>query len=113
MAIAVDTSPAAKSHDISATTAGYGLSAAFTAIFNTVLAWVKDANPGLNTAMKHMLGHHWTTHGVIDVVLFLVLGYVLSQTAMARHMDGNKLAKIIIGASVLGGGGLAVWFFLV
>jgi hypothetical protein len=101
------------STDISATTAGFGMSAAFVAVFNTVFAWVKDATPALEHAMKNALGHHWTTHGVVDVIVFLVLGYLLARTQLARRMDGNKLAKIIIGAVVLGGLGLAGWFFLV
>lgn len=104
---------AGRTSDISATTAGFGLSAAVVCVFNTVLAWVKDATPALEQAMRNVLGHHWTTHGVVDVLAFLVLGFVLSRTEMARQMDGTRLARIIAGAVVLAGLGLVGWFLLV
>lgn len=105
--------PAAKTTDISAVTAGYGVAAAVTVLFNTVFAWIKDANPGLEHAMKSLLGHHWTTHGVVDVAVFLILGFVLSHNSLTRRVDGARLTQLLIGSSVLGGVGLAAWFFLV
>lgn len=89
----------------------FGISAAVTILFNTVLAWVKDAYDPLNTFMAHIGGHHWTTHGLADVILFLGLGVVLMQRRIT--MDGTRLAMLLVGAVVLGGGGLGLWFLLV
>lgn len=94
-------------------TVAFGVAAAVTIVFNTVLAWVKDAYEPLNTLMAHTLGHHWITHGVLDVALFLILGYVLSNATVARTLGGDALAKLLIVATVVGGGGLAGWFLFV
>ena len=41
--------------------AAFALSASITFIFNTLLAWVKDSVPALNSFMASLTGHHWTT----------------------------------------------------
>jgi hypothetical protein len=91
--------------------AAFGVAAAITIVFNTLLAWVKDAYDPLNSFMASLSGHHWTTHGLTDVAVFVIVGSLL----MKRHisMDGTKLAALVAGAAVLGGGGLALWFVLV
>jgi len=91
--------------------AAFGLSAAITIVFNTVLAWIKDAYDPLNSFMASLTGHHWITHGLADIAVFLVVGAILMQ----RHVsiDGTKLAVMVAGAVVAGGGGLALWFVLV
>jgi hypothetical protein len=90
--------------------AAFGLSAAITIVFNTVLAWIKDAFDPLNNFMASLTGHHWITHGLANVAVFLIVGAVLTQ----RHftMDGTRLAILVSGAVVVGGGGLALWFVL-
>lgn len=93
--------------------AAYALSAAVTVIFNTVLAWIKDAYDPLNTFMAHLMGHHWTTHGVVDVLVFIVLGYVFMSRGTAERMAPNRLVAILVGSVMVAGLGLAAWFFLV
>ena len=92
-------------------TAAYGLSAAITIVFNTVLAWIKDAFDPLNNFMAALTGHHWTTHGIVDIVVFVVLGVILQKRGFS--MDGTRLGVLLAGAVVLAGGGLALWFVLV
>src|ERR1700722_8840398 len=70
--------------------AAFGMSAAVTIVFNTVLAWVKDAYDPLNSFMASLTGHHWRTHGLADVIVFVALGYVLMRRGF--RMDGMKLA---------------------
>jgi hypothetical protein len=91
--------------------AAFGLSAAITIVFDTVLAWVKDAYEPLNSFMASLTGHHWTTHGLVDVAVFLTVG-VLFMTSGAR-MDALKLAGLVSGAVIVGGVGLALWFLIV
>ena len=52
----------------------YGLAAAITVLFNVVLAFVKEAYAPLNTFMAQLTGHHWITHGLADILVFLLLG---------------------------------------
>jgi hypothetical protein len=88
----------------------FGLSAAITIVFNTLLAWVKDAYDPLNNFMASLTGHHWITHGLADVALFFVLGWLFMRWGV--RVGGMTLVKIVAAAVVLGGGGLGAWFFL-
>lgn len=81
--------------------------------FNTALAWIKDAYDPLNTFMASLTGHHWITHGLADVVVFVVLGFVFISTGTAERMNPERLVRLMIGAVVVAGLGLAVWFVLV
>jgi hypothetical protein len=91
--------------------AAFGVSAAIAIVFNTVLAWIKDAYDPLNTFMASITGHHWITHGLADVAVFVIVGAVLMRRSIS--MDGTMLAGMIAGAAIVGGGGLALWFVLV
>lgn len=89
----------------------FAMSAVIAIVFNTVLAWVKDAYDPLNSFMASLTGHHWRTHGLVDVVVFVALGYLFMQRGF--QADGMKLAKLMTAAIVVSGGGLALWFLLV
>jgi hypothetical protein len=91
--------------------AAYGISAAIAILFNTVLAWIKDAYDPLNSFMASLTGHHWITHGLADIAVFVIVGAVLMRRDVS--MDGTKLALLVAGSVIVGGGGLALWFVLV
>jgi hypothetical protein len=91
--------------------AAFGISAAVAIVFNTVLAWVKDAYDPLNAAMAAMTGHHWITHSLADLAVFLLLGCLL--LAFGVRVEGRRLARLLSAACLLGGGGLALWFLIV
>jgi len=90
--------------------AAFGLAAAITILFNTLLAWVKDAYEPLNAFMASLTGHHWRTHGIVDVVVFVALGYIF--LASGFRIGGARLAALLAGAVIVAGGGLALWFVL-
>lgn len=91
--------------------AAFGMSAIITILFNTALAWIKDAFDPLNSFMASLTGHHWRTHGIVDVIMFVVLGYGFMHRSF--RMDGTKLAVYLAGSVIVAGGGLALWFVLV
>lgn len=99
--------------DVSATVYGFGTAAAVTFLFNTVLAWVKDAWSPLNNFMAHLTGHHWITHGLVDVVVFRALGFIFTSMRHGRAGGGMRLAVMLVGAALLAGGGLGLWFLVV
>ncbi|HWE50148.1 MAG TPA: hypothetical protein VG273_10185 [Bryobacteraceae bacterium] len=101
------------SQKLSATTSGFVLSAAITVLFNTALAWAKDVYPGLNDFMKSVAGHHWTTHGLADLVLFIGLGLAFSGTGAGQKIDPNRLVGALVGAVTIAALGLALWFAFV
>jgi hypothetical protein len=90
--------------------AAFGLSAAITVLFNTLLAWVKDAYDPLNTAMAHLTGHHWITHGLTDILVFVVLGVIFMNTGTADAVRPQRLVVRLAAAVVIAGAGLAAWF---
>jgi hypothetical protein len=94
-------------------TSGFVLSAAITVVFNTALAWAKDAYPPLNDFMRRIGGHHWTTHGVVDLLVFVVLGFVFTKTRAAEKIAPNRLTTVLIGAVAIAGLGLALWYVFV
>jgi hypothetical protein len=103
--------PVGSATQVDGAVVGYGLAAAIVIVFNTLLAWIKDSYAPLNSLMAHLSGHHWRTHGLVDVVLFLILGFALTQRNVS--MNGYTLAGLLVAASVVAGGGLALWFVLV
>jgi hypothetical protein len=105
--------PAAVTASADRAAAAFGLSAAIAILLNTLLAWVKDAYDPLNSFMASLTGHHWITHGLTDVALFVILGFVFLAKGTADDMGGNGLVVKLIGAVVVAGLGLAAWFVLV
>lgn len=92
------------------TAAAFGVSAAITVVFNVVLAFVKDSYPPLNAFMAHLTGHHWRTHGLADVILFVALGllFVASGTP-SRGLTGNLVVGLV-AAVIAASSALGLWF---
>jgi hypothetical protein len=104
-------SEAATAATTEAVAVAFGTSAAIVIVFNTLLAWIKDAYDPLNNLMASLTGHHWITHGLIDVVLFVLLGWLLSRRDNA-HIT-YALVVALFAAAAAGGLGLAAWFLFV
>lgn len=98
---------------LTATTSGFALAAGITVLFNTALAWAKDAYAPLSVFMGTLTGHHWTTHGLADLVVFVGLGFLLTRLKTAEKMDSSRLIAALIGAVAIAALGLAAWFAFV
>lgn len=92
-------------------TVGFGLSLAIMSLVNAVILLVKELNPSVMAALRGALGHHWTTHGVIVIVCFLVLGYALSGAHLESKYDSRLLWKTILWAVVISAIVTMVFFF--
>ncbi|MGA7982567.1 MAG: hypothetical protein WCA32_20390 [Chromatiaceae bacterium] len=93
--------------------AAFGVAAAITVIFNVVLAFIKDAYEPLNTFMAHLTGHHWVTHGLADILLFVVLGWLFAARGIPARGLSQGLVVAVAAASVIAGAALVAWFVLV
>ncbi len=93
-------------------TIGFGLSVAVVSILNTLLVIFKELTPTFKKAMADATGHHWTTHGVIVIGLFIVLGFVFSSMAKPESWGADKLGKAILWSVIIGGGALAAFYML-
>jgi lipoprotein signal peptidase len=75
-------------------TKSFGASFAITSILSALLVVLKESNEETVLAwMKSATGHHWTTHGLLNLIVFAGLGWGLS-----RFNDGQGLN---ISATVL------------
>ena len=85
---------------LSKSTIGFGISASITIILNMFLMILKEEIPKFHDAMVTLTGHHWISHGLIDIVIFLLLGFFLSK----KEINQNIFILLIISTiiSVLG-----------
>jgi hypothetical protein len=100
----------AESSKLGRVSAAFGMAAAITALFNTALAWAKDAYHPLTNLMNAIAGQNWTTQGLADVILFTGLGLILSNTRMVQTIRPQRLILFLVGAVVVAGVGLLVWY---
>jgi ABC-type multidrug transport system permease subunit len=91
-------------------TAGFGLSLVVTSILNALILLIKELNAAVMSALKAALGHHWTTHGAIVIILFVVLGFVFSCMKIEEKWDSQKMLKYIVWATIISGLIIAAFF---
>lgn len=89
---------------------GYGLSYAITSILSALLVVLKESNESVLSLMVTLTGHHWITHGLLDVVLFVALGALLSSRNLA--LSGNTLISAVVGSTILSGLIIAGFFIV-
>jgi len=87
---------------LSATTIGFGLSVVITSVLSTLLMIVKETHEETVMAwMKKATPHHWITHGIIVVILFVVLGFLLGKMNGGKGIEikSNALAGLLVAAA--------------
>lgn len=93
-------------------TLSFGLSFAVTGLLDALLVVAKEiSEDSLLTAMKAATGHHWVTHGVISIALFLILGLLFQRLGIGRTMTANGLTVTIAGSMILSSS-IIVGFYL-
>jgi hypothetical protein len=91
-------------------TVSFGLAVAITSLFSALLVVVKElSDKTLMPLMKAATGHHWITHSVIDVIVFVVLGFLLTKV----QISPERLNQLIIGAIVIAGAIIAGFYLFV
>ncbi len=83
---------------------GYGLSFAITSVLSALLVVLKEMKEdSVLAAMKAITGHHWVTHGILDVILFVVIGMALAKGGKGMTMQTDTLVQTVVGAVVVSG----------
>ena len=81
-------------------TRSFGMSFAFTSIVSAFLVIVKESNEETVSAwMIAATGHHWITHGLFDLILFVLLGWALSKL---NDCDGVRISANLLIGSIVG-----------
>lgn len=92
--------------ELGAYTRSFGVSFSIVSLLSALLVVVKETNEDTVLAfMKAVTGHHWVTHGLFDVIVFLVLGWVLAKinNGQGVTMAAGSLVNLILGSVVLSG----------
>jgi hypothetical protein len=99
---------------LNAQTRAFGLSVAIVSVINALLVIAKETNEGLLKFMKTTTVHHWVSHGIFNLVLFIALGLILakSNNGQGPAIEDEKLLNVIAGGFLLGCA-LIAGFFLV
>jgi hypothetical protein len=96
-------------------TRSFGLSFAITSVFSALLVILKESSEeGVLAWMAAITGHHWVTHGLINLILFVVLGWALSRAGKGQgvKISANGLVSCIVGAVVISGGLISGFYLL-
>ncbi|MCF6321394.1 MAG: hypothetical protein L3J32_06450 [Rhizobiaceae bacterium] len=68
---------------------------------SALLVIIKETNESVQGLLIALTGHHWISHGLLNVVVFVGLGWMLGRRNMI--MNGNTLTGLVVGATVLSG----------
>ena len=60
--------------------------------------------------MNAIAGHNWTTQSLADVILFVGLGLVFSNSRMVETIRPDRLILFLVAAVVVAGVGLFAWY---
>jgi len=103
-----------ENNSVSKYTVSFGISLALVSVINGLLVLAKEMIPSVMSAMKSLTGHHWVTHSVISVSLFLLLGWVFARGngGQGVKLTGKQLINILVSGVALGGL-LIVGFYLI
>jgi hypothetical protein len=89
---------------LSNATVSFGVSLAITSVASALLVIAKEKAPAIMSSMKSATGHHWATHSLFALVLFLVLGVGLMRmrSGQGLRMTAAGLMKAVVGGIVTG-----------
>jgi hypothetical protein len=93
-----------KDTDIGKYSVSFALAFAVTSLLSAVLVVVKEQNQDTLLAwMKAATGHHWISHGILDLLVFVLLGWALARIGFGARLSGNALSAIVSGSVLLSG----------
>jgi hypothetical protein len=95
---------------VDARTAGFGVSYAVTSILSAIIVILKESSEGFHDKLAAITGHHWVSHGLLDIIVFFVLGFILTRMGGGLRMSSTALIGTVVGATVLSGLVIAGYF---
>src|ERR1019366_7180750 len=87
---------------VSKYTASFGVSLAIASVISALLVILKEKSPAVMTWMKKATGHHWATHSLIAIILFIALGLILARANGGKgiQMTATRLVSVFVGGVV-------------
>lgn len=99
-----------ESNSLSKYSVSFGVALAIASVVNAVLVIVKEKSPRVMDGMKMLTGHHWITHSLVVVLLFLGLGWGLAREGGKPMGSRELLWRVCAGVAI--GAGLIAGFYL-
>lgn len=88
----------------------FGYAFVVAALFNAILVVAKEEVEPMKAWMADISGHHWITHGVVVIVLFIAFGIYLREKAARARTSERGMAQWILWATVLSGAIIAAYY---
>jgi hypothetical protein len=95
-----------ETNDVGKYTAAFGVSLAITSVLSSLLVVVKEMSENTVLAlMKNITVHHWVTHSLFILILFVIIGWVLARVngGQGVRMAVDPLISMIVSAVVVSG----------
>ena len=91
--------------NLSKASVSFGLSLAVTSIINAIIVAVKEKSDAVMNGMKKITGHHWTTHVLLVLVIFVVLALIFGAMngGKGKAITAGKLISTIVSGVVVAG----------
>lgn len=96
-------------------TVSFGLALGIASIANALLVIAKESSPSrVMPWMKRMTGHHWSTHCLIVMAIFVVLGLLFSRLNKGKGpaLTANGV-MLVVSAGVIVGCLTIVGFYII
>ena len=93
---------------LSKSTISFGVALALASVINGLLVVAKEKSPAVMTGLQKMSMHHWLSHAIIVVGLFVAFGWIINRPAIAA----SRLIRLLVSGVVLGGL-IIVGFYLI
>ena len=89
---------------LSKNSTAFGISLAVASLANALLVSAKEKSPKVLAFMKGLTGHHWITHCLVIILLFVVLGLILTRMNGGEgiRVSVHSLTATVVGGVVLG-----------
>jgi hypothetical protein len=99
--------------DLGKYTKSFGLSLAITSFLSALLVLLKETHEHtVMEWMKTVTFHHWVTHGLINLVVFVLLGVALSRPNNGEGVNiSSKALVFCIAGSVVASALLILGFY--
>ncbi len=94
------------------TVTAFGISYAITSIFSALLMVLKESSVAVHDFLTAITGHHWVSHGLLNIIVFVVLGIMLSRSGRAQ-MSAGSLVSMIVGSTIVSGAIIGGFFLIV
>ncbi|MEN6441961.1 MAG: hypothetical protein ABFD97_25650 [Syntrophobacter sp.] len=90
-------------------TTSFGLALVITSLFSAMLVVVKELSERTVLAwMKQATVHHWVTHAIMDLLVFVLLGLLLTKV----KISSERLSQLIL-VSITVSGLIIAGFYLI